>query len=142
MTKGADGVYRMAIVVGKEAIDANGHVNNVVYVHWMQDVAVAHWDSVGGMAVNEELGATWVARSHHIDYLRPAYEGDKVEAITWIADIGRVRSTRKYAFRRVQDDQLIARGETNWVFVDIKNGRPVSIPRSIHGILPVSVDPV
>ena len=135
-------VFRTAFMVPPEAIDRNGHVNNVVYVQWMQDLAVAHWNSVGGEAVNEELGCTWVARSHHIEYLRPAYEGDEIEALTWVANIGRVRSLRKYAFRRLKDGRLIARGETDWVFVSAEDGRPAAIPKAIHGILPVSADPV
>lgn len=134
-------VYHQSIRVTPEAIDRNGHVNNVVYVQWMQDLAVAHWRGVGGEAVQEELGATWVARSHRIEYLRPAYEGDEIEALTWVANIGRVRSLRKYAFYRVRERKLLAQGETDWVFVSAANGRPAAIPESIHGILPVSADP-
>lgn len=137
-----DGVYRTTFTVGPESIDANGHVNNVVYVHWMQDVAVAHWKGVGGMAVNAQLNATWVARSHHIEYLRPAFEGDVIEAVTWVATMRRVRSTRRYAFLRKQDGQLIARGETDWVFVDAATGHPKSIPESVPELLPLSDDPL
>ena len=129
-------IHRVTFTVGSEAIDRNGHVNNVVYVQWMQDLAVHHWRSVGGEAVNAQLGATWVARSHHIEYLRPAFEGDEVEALTWVGDIGRVRSLRKYAFMR--GGQLIARGQTDWVFVDVASGRPRQITPEIHGILPVT----
>jgi acyl-CoA thioester hydrolase len=135
-------VFNRLFTVPSTAIDRNGHVNNVVYVQWMQDLAVAHWNSVGGEVVNAELGCTWVARSHHIEYLRPAHEGDELEALTWVANIGRVRSLRKYAFRRTGDGRLIARGETDWVFVSVSDGRPAPIPKSIHGILPVSEDPL
>lgn len=135
-------VFRRQFTVPREAIDRNGHVNNVVYVQWMQDLAVEHWRRIGGEAVNKQLGCTWVARSHHIEYLRPAFEGDEIEALTWVAEIGRVRSKRKYAFRRPKDGHLIARGETDWVFVHAVDGRPAGIPKPIHGILPVSADPV
>ena len=135
-------VYRKEFTVPPEAIDRNGHVNNVEYVKWMQDLAVTHWNTVGGQAVNEENGATWVARSHHIEYLRPAFEGDRIEAVTWVNNMRRVRSMRKYAFRRLDNDQLIARGETDWVFVDVETGRPKSVPESVHAILPLSEDPV
>ena len=135
-------IYRKRFVVPREAIDINGHVNNVTWVHWMQDLAVEHWNKVGGMAVNHEFKATWVARSHHIEYLSPGYEGDPLEAMTWVANIGRVRSLRKYAFRRESDGKLLSRGETDWVFVSAENGRPCGIPKSIHGILPVAADPV
>ena len=135
-------VYRREFTVPPEAIDRNGHVNNVEYVKWMQDLAVKHWNTVGGQAVNEENGATWVARSHHIEYLQPAFEGDRIEAVTWVNTMRRVRSMRKYAFRRMDDNKLIARGETDWVFVDVQTGRPKSIPQSVHGILPLSEDPL
>jgi len=135
-------VYRSSFRVPREAIDTNGHVNNVTWVQWMQDLAVAHWKHVGGMEVNHQYEATWVARSHHIEYLRPGYEGDRIEALTWVANIGRVRSLRKYLFRKEEDGTLLARGETDWVFVNMANGHPRSIPRETHGILPVTEDPV
>jgi acyl-CoA thioester hydrolase len=136
------GLYRITFSVPAEAIDTNGHVNNVRYVQWMQDLAVRHWNAVGGMSLNHELGCTWVARSHHIEYLAPAFLGEDLEALTWVAVIGRVRSQRKYAFRRLSDGKLIARGETDWVFVHVETGRPATIPKSIHGILPESTNPV
>jgi len=142
---GSDGrplpVMRKTFTVPGEVIDANGHVNNVHYVQWMQDLAVEHWNAVGGMEVNAAAGCTWVAHSHHIVYLRPAFAGDTLEALTWVTSIGRVRSTRRYAFRRLEDGQLLARGETEWVFVRIKTGRPGAIPESVHARLPVSGDP-
>lgn len=134
-------VYRITFCVPEEAIDENGHVNNVRYVQWMQDLAVEHWKRIGGVVLNEELGCTWVARSHRIEYLRPAYAGDTIEAVTWVADIGRVRSRRCYAFRRVAEDSVLARGETQWVFVDSGSGRPRTIPASVEEVLPVSPDP-
>ena len=132
--------FREKWTVPSEAIDENGHVNNVAYVRWMQDLAVRHWRQLGGMEIQEAFGATWVARSHWIEYLRPGYEGDVLERITWVANIGRVRSTRKYSFVRLEDGREIARGETDWVFVDAKTGRPVGIPRAVHEILPVRGD--
>lgn len=136
------GVYRWEFVVPGSAIDENGHVNNVRYVHWMQDLAVRHWCSVGGEAVNAAHGATWVARSHHIEYRRPAFEGDEIEALTWVTNMRKVHSVRKYAFKRVGDGVLLAKGETDWVFVDVASGRPRAIPESVPEILPISEDPV
>jgi acyl-CoA thioester hydrolase len=130
--------YRTEFGVPDEAIDENGHVNNVRYVQWMQDLAVAHWEGVGGKGINARQGCTWVARRHQIEYLRPAYAGDRIEAVTWVADIGRVRSRRCYAFRRLDDGELLARGETQWVFVDAESGRPRMIPESVQEVLPVS----
>ncbi|MFP4317161.1 MAG: acyl-CoA thioesterase, partial [Desulfovibrionales bacterium] len=125
-------VFRHAFTVPESALDENGHVNNVVYVQWMQDAAVAHSDSTGGTRAARDSGGTWVVRSHAVEYLRPAYAGDPVEARTWVEDIQRIRSTRRYEFVRTSDDTLLARGSTQWVFVDAATGRPRSIPPEVR----------
>ena len=130
----ADGVYRYGFTVPESDIDGNGHVNNVAYVQWMQDVAIRHFEASGGKPLMEEASATWVARSHHIEYLRPAYVGDLVEARTWIASFSRVRSVRRYAFVRLSDDAVLAKGETEWVFVNATTGRPKAIPEPITSL--------
>ncbi len=124
-------IYRHRFTVGPEAIDANGHVNNVVYVQWMQDVAVRHADAVGCTEATRRVGATWIARSHHIEYLRPAFEGDEIEAQTWVAGFRKVRSLRRYKFVRTSDHVTLAQGETDWVFADLHTGHPRAIPPEV-----------
>ncbi|KAB1988800.1 thioesterase family protein, partial [Haemophilus parainfluenzae] len=75
--------FSMEFLVPPEVLDDNNHVNNVVYVQWMQDVAIAHATEVGSTALLAQLGATWVARSHQILYLKPAFEGDRIRLTTW-----------------------------------------------------------
>jgi acyl-CoA thioester hydrolase len=118
--------------VPPEAIDENGHVNNVEYVRWMQDAAVRHFSSLGGNARMDAAGATWVVRSHRVEYLRPAMAGERVRVRTWVEDFRRVMSMRKYEFTRSGDGTVLARGETEWVFVDAATGRPKSIPDEIQ----------
>jgi len=130
----AEAVYRDELEVPANAIDGNGHVNNVAYVQWMQDIAVRHFDAVGGMDAIHAAGGTWVVRSHKIEYLSPAFAGDRVRAETWVVDLGRVRSHRRYRFTRVSDGKLLAKGETEWVFIDADSGRPRSIPESIRRV--------
>ena len=60
--------YSKTITVPKEVIDGNGHVNNVVYVQWMQDIAVEHYASIGGVTA-QGADATWVVREHKVEYL-------------------------------------------------------------------------
>jgi acyl-CoA thioester hydrolase len=73
-----------------------------------------------------------VARSHHIEYLRPAYVGDTVNVQTWVVDATRKSSsTRRYRMVREADGTVLARGETLWVFIDAQNGRPRSIPAEV-----------
>jgi acyl-CoA thioester hydrolase len=117
-------------------LDENGHVNNVQYVQWMQDAAVRHYESIGGIPSTKALGATWVVRSHNIEYLRPAFAGDRIEVSTWVVNIRRVRSLRRYRFTRLSDGKLLVKGETDWVFVDARTGTPRLVPEEIIQIFP------
>ncbi len=115
-----------------DAIDLNGHVNNVTYLSWMIEAATKHSESVGvGHAACLELGGTWVAKSHHIDYHKPAFEGEVLQMETWIDAIGKIMSKRCYRLTHLSKDTLICTGETEWVFVDSKKMRPIRIPINI-----------
>jgi len=129
--------FRHRIEIGPEAIDANGHVNNVEYVRWMQEAAIAHSLARGlSDALYAEIGGTWVARSHFIEYLRPAFAGEALEVETWIADFGRSRSKRRYRFLREADGVELARAETQWVYVSRETGKPMPIhPRVMERFL-------
>ena len=113
------------------AIDGNGHVNNVEYVRWMQDVAKAHAEACGGAAAVRALGATWVVRSHHIEYLKPLLECDVIKIRTWVQRFDRVTSIRRYELIMAATGTLVARGETKWVLIDVQSGRPRAITREL-----------
>ena len=125
-------VYRFEITVPPEAVDGNRHVNNVSYVQWMQDAAIGHSNAAGCTAMTQSAGAIWVVRSHRIEYLNPAFAGEKITVLTWVTDFRRVRSLRRYRFVRRTDQGILARGETDWVFVDAQTGRPRAIPTEIQ----------
>jgi len=123
-------IFRQEIVVTEDAIDEFGHVNNQRYIAWMQEVATAH-SAANGWPMERylQIGAAWVVRSHFIEYLRPAFAGDEIDIDTWAASLALREVIRKYLFRRA--DQLVARAETKWVYVDIKSGRPKRIPQEL-----------
>lgn len=123
-------VYTKNITIPPSAIDGNGHVNNVAYVQWMQDIAVEHYASIGGIEA-QGPDATWVIREHRVEYFLPAFEGEEIEVRTWVEDIRRVRSLRKYEFVRRSDGRTLVKGETDWVFVDAKSGRPQPVPQKV-----------
>lgn len=129
-------VYKKSITVGAEVIDANGHVNNVAYVQWMQDVAIEHFGSLGGI---EAMGpdVTWVAAEHKVQYLAQAREGDVIEMRTWVDEMRRVRSLRRYEFIREADGKVLARGETQWAVVNAETGAPAPIPAGVARIFAV-----
>ena len=126
--------YTYELEVPASAIDANGHANNVEFVRWMQEAAVAHADAVGGTAATSAAGATWVARSHKIEYRRPAFAGDRVRVVTWVGNVRRAFSLRRYRFERPADGTVLAEGETDWVFVDAATGRPRTVPEAIRAM--------
>jgi len=123
-------VYSKTITIPQSAIDENGHVNNVAYVQWMQDIAVEHYSSIGGVEV-QGSDVTWVVREHKIEYLFPAFAREEIEIRTWVENIRRVRSLRKYEFVRKSDGKMLVKGETDWVFVDVKTGAPRAVPDEV-----------
>ncbi len=125
--------YTKIFIIPESAIDENGHVNNVAYVQWMQDIALEHYSSIGGIQA-QGPDATWVIREHRIEYFLPAYAGEEIEIRTWVENIQRVRSLRKYEFVRKADGKTLVKGETDWVFVDVKSGRPLAIPQEVGDV--------
>jgi acyl-CoA thioester hydrolase len=132
--------YSFEFTIPENAVDENGHVNNVNYVQWMQDAAVRHYEAMGGRQITIDLGASWVVRSHTIEYLRPAFAGEQVKVLTWVANIRRVRSLRRYQFIRAKDQKLLVRGETDWVFVDANTGAPRAIPEEVISLFTLVPD--
>ena len=126
-------IYAKTITIPASAIDENGHVNNVIYVQWMQDIAVEHYAFLGGIAA-QGPDSTWVVRQHSIEYLLPAFEGEEIEIRTWVENIRKVRSLRKYEFARKSDGKILVKGETDWVFVDVKMGSPKAIPGEVERV--------
>lgn len=101
-------------------IDRQGHVNNVRYVQWIQDVAVAHWQHA---ATPEQLAnLTWVVLRHEIDYLRPAFVNEEITAVTWLGKATVARSERLTEIRR--GEQILVRAKSIWCALDSKRLRP------------------
>jgi len=126
-------LYIKTITIPKSAIDENGHVNNVAYVQWMQDIAVEHYSSIGGIQA-QGPDSTWVVREHKVEYLLPAFEGEEIEIRTWVENIRKVRSLRMYEFTRKYDGKVLVKGETDWVFVDVKTGTIKPIPTDVQNV--------
>ena len=125
-------IYHRSLTVGPESIDAVGHVNNREYLRWMEEIAVEHSAAQGWpMERYFEGGHAWVASTHFIEYLRPAFAGDTLDLYTWIATWDRRTSVRRYAITRQR--KLLARGETNWTFVELATGRACDLPESVTG---------
>ena len=126
-------LFTQTLIIPAAAIDELGHVSNVTYIAWMQEVAIQH-SAARGWPVERYLqsGYVWVVRSHFVTYLRPAFEGETIELQTWVAKIKALSSLRKYRVLRPNDQTLLAEAETNWVFVELKTGRPCRIPDDLR----------
>ena len=131
-------IYTQQIMVGQDDIDMQHRVSNLRYVAWMQDVAVAHSAVCGWpMERYESLGQGSGGRQHTITYKRPAFLGDVITAATWIASYASRRSLRRYAFWNAKEKALLAEAETQWVFIDMTSGKPVSVPDELQDSFPI-----
>jgi acyl-CoA thioester hydrolase len=136
--------------------DPLGHVNNAVYLGYLEQAAIDHAAAVGWPAsrLQAEIGAVFVARRHEIDFLRPAFENDVLEILTWPESLSGARAMRAYRIRRIEatpgslpPDHLVDSAEaavvntsntvvtarTAWAFADVSRGRPVRIPQTLIG---------
>ncbi len=117
-------VFTLPLTIKPEDIDENGHVNNVVYVRWLQDMGTAHWNA--RFAPDERAKWSWVGLRHEVDYRRPLVLGDVVTARTWVGDAEGARFAR---FVLIDGPNgLCAQGKTEWCLVDAKTMKPARIP--------------
>lgn len=147
-------VFRTYVRVRFGECDPYGHLNNAVYLGYLEQAAFDH-AALCGWPVNkllEEVGAVFVARRHELDFLQPAFEGNVLEISTWPEGMSMARTRRHYVIRRipteglaVPDPELIAfesfsvperrdlilQATTEWAFVDPKRGRAVRIPQHV-----------
>ena len=133
-------VFDLKITVQPEHIDVLGHVNNVVYLSWMQDAATAHIEALGlGLKEYLELKHAMVAVEHHVQYRKAALQGEEIILRTWLNDINALYSFRQYAFYRPSDKAVLFMGNTQWACVEIATGRPKRMsPTFMQAYQPVS----
>ena len=121
--------FELELIAGAEHIDELGHVNNAVWVQWIQDVAVAHWRFAA--APEHDAAYFWVVVRHEIDYLRPAFDGERILARTWIDPAVRgARSERHIEFTG-PEGKVLVRARTQWAIIDKAAGRPIRVPREV-----------
>lgn len=120
------------MTVPNEAIDDLGHVNNVIYLEWVQEVSTKHWTSRVSQNLRDEV--FWVVLNHNIDYKNPAFEGDKLVLKTWVEKIGGVKSERHVEISRPKDNKVIVKAKTIWCLVDLEKQRPKRITSEISTV--------
>jgi len=103
-------------------IDLMGHVNNIVYLRWVQEVATAHWNAAATEQQKAEYA--WVVLRHEIDYKHPALLGEELEARTYVGEASGAKFERHVEIWRIHDNQLLAKARSVWVALDTHTLRP------------------
>ena len=130
----------MTLRVRPTDIDEQNHVNNTVYLRWVQDAATAHWKSLASTEAQAAIG--WVVLRHEIDYKMPASLGDEVILRTWVGEASRLKFERFTEIRRktdpptdgfaVANNQVLARARTVWVPIDTRTGKPTRVSAEVR----------
>ena len=122
--------FEMTVSVLPGDIDGQNHVNNTVYLRWVQEVATAHWHAVASTDAQASTG--WVVLRHEIDYKTPACLGDDVVLRTWVGKATRLRFERFTEIRRSSDGQLLSTARTLWCPINAQTGRPVRLSAEVR----------
>lgn len=113
-------------------LDQFGHVNNAVYLNWVEQVATDHVEMLGfGQEWARGHDGAWVVRQHQVTYHRPVRYGDVVLVTTLPQEIGGVRGLRRTEIHRESDGLLVTEALTTWIWVRQRDGRPMRIPRDL-----------
>ncbi|PYK30794.1 MAG: acyl-CoA thioesterase [Verrucomicrobia bacterium] len=120
----------MAAAVSPADIDEQHHVNNAVYLRWVQEIAIAHWKSLASVEAQSEIG--WVVLRHEIDYKSPASLGDEIILRTWVGAASRLKFERFTEIKRKIDNQLLAQARTVWVPIDPRSGKPTRVSADVR----------
>ena len=120
----------MTLSVSLEDIDEQNHVNNTVYLRWIQEVATAHWKAIASREAQEKIG--WVVLRHEIDYKAPACLNDEVVLLTWVGKATRLTFERFTEILRSSDGQLLSKARTLWCPINAQTGRPVRVPVDVR----------
>jgi acyl-CoA thioester hydrolase len=122
--------FEMTVSVLPGDIDEQNHVNNTVYLRWVQDVATAHWQAVASSEAQKTIG--WVVLRHEIDYKTPAGLGDKIVLRTWVGKATRLTFERFTEIRRNTDGQILSKARTLWCPINAHTGRPMRVPAEVR----------
>ena len=125
-------MFEQRVAVHSSDLDERRHVNNVIYLRWVQEIAIAHWGSLASPAAQAEVA--WVALRHEIDYLAPAFVDDELLVRTWVGEAERLSFERLTEVRRAADGTLLAKARTLWCPVDAESGRPKRVSASVRAL--------
>lgn len=114
--------------VQKSDIDEQGHVNNVAYVLWIQEVAVAHWRNVA--SIEQQAAFTWIVLRHEIDYKKQAFEAEEITATTWVGKATKITCERFTEIKR--NENLLVQAKSVWCMLDRETTKPERITSELR----------
>ena len=119
-------VFALTFEPTPDDIDENGHVNNVVYLRWAQDMGVAHWKSLA--PAEDQARWAWVALRHEVDYRRALKPGETAHARTWVAETAEGPRFDRFIRIDAKDGAMCAQVKTTWCLIEQATGRPKRVP--------------
>jgi acyl-CoA thioester hydrolase len=122
--------FELSVTAQPADIDGQNHVNNTVYVRWIQQVATAHWEALAPADARDAVG--WVVLRHEIDYKLPAGLGDEIVLRTWVGKATRITFERFTEMRRARDSELLAQARTIWVPINPGTGKPTRVSPEVR----------
>ena len=122
--------FELVVPVLAGDIDELGHVNNTVYLRWVQEAATAHWQAIA--SPEDQAAIVWVVMRHEIDYKAPAFANDEVLLRTWVGTASRLTFERHTEICRARDRQLLSQARTLWCPISSATGRPTRVPPEVH----------
>jgi acyl-CoA thioester hydrolase len=122
--------FEMTVSVLPDDIDEQNHVNNTVYLRWVQEIATAHWRTIASPEAQQTIG--WVVLQHEIEYKTPGTHGDQITLRTWVGKATRLTFERFTEIRRNSDGQLLAKARTLWCPINAQTGRPARVPAEVR----------
>ncbi len=123
-------IFELPRDIVPDDIDNLGHVNNVVYLRWVQDVAIAHWSAAA--TPEQQAEVAWVAIRHEIDYKQAALPGDGIIARTWVGTADSHRFERHTEIVRAADGKLLAKARTLWCPINRATGRLTRVSNAVR----------
>ncbi len=124
--------FETTVKVAATDIDPQGHVNNLVYLRWAQEVAVGHWRVLAPNELQPSVG--WVVLRHEIDYQAPAFLDEELRVSTWVGTVKGLSFERHTEVARVKDQRLLARARTLWCPINPETGAPQRVSRELRAL--------
>ena len=123
--------YQDTFKVEENALDALNHVNNVVYLQWVNDISEKHWNLLAGQEIKEKY--FWVVLRHELDYMNQAFLGDEITVLTWVGESSGVKSIRNVHVYK--GETILLKARSTWCLLEVKTLRPTRIKEDILSLL-------